>query len=87
MSILSRTVIPALVVLTPVLNQLSRTDDIPSPEQRSNVHVQRAVHFGTAQQHPHRSHALEHRVRRRPRILQQVEADLPVVERDVRVDD
>lgn len=42
----------------PQLHQPPRPQHIPIPQQRRHVHIQRTIHLGTPQQHPHRPHTL-----------------------------
>lgn len=67
------------------MHQLSRPQNIASSQQRRDIDVERAVRLGIAQQHAHGAHALQHAVRRRPFVLEQVEADLARLQRNVGV--
>ena len=80
-------IISALPLAAPQLDQPPRAQDVAAPQQRRDVDVERAVGHGVRQQHAHGAHALEHRVRRRPLVLEQVQADLARLQRDVGVHD
>lgn len=75
------------LLLNPQLHQPPRAQHVPIPEQRRHVHVQGGIQPGVGQQHTHRTHHLEHAVRRRPPVLEQVEADLARLRVDVGVHD
>lgn len=71
---------------SPQLHEPPRPNPIARPQQRRRIHIQRRVHLGIPQQPvADRPHRLHDAVRGRPRILEQVEADLARLERDVGV--
>lgn len=84
--LISCTIIPPFC--TPQLHQPLRPDLVPAPQQRRGVHIQRRVHLGIRQQPiANRPHRLQDTIRGRPRVLEQVEANLARVEMDVGMDD
>ncbi len=82
-----RPVVAPALVGAPKLNQPPRTQDVTAPQQGRHVDVERAVRLRAAEEHADGAHALEHAVGGRPGILEQVEADLAVLQRNVWVDD
>lgn len=80
-------IIPPIPIRAPKLDQPLGPQDIAAPQQRRHVDVQGAVRVGAAEQHADGAQALEDAVRRRPGVLEEVEADLARVERDVGVHD
>lgn len=78
-------IIPPIPIRAPKLDQPLRPQDVAATQQRRHVDVQGAVSVGAAEQHADGAQALENAVRRRPGVLEEVEADLARVERDVGV--
>jgi hypothetical protein len=68
-------------------DQTLRANLIPDPKQLRNVHIERAIRFRAGKQLMYRGHGSRYCVCRRPRALQEVEADLARFEVDVRVAD
>lgn len=82
-----RSIVSPLLVTAPELDQPARADHVPAAQQRRDVDVERAVRLGVPEQHAHGAHALEHAVGGGPGVLEQIEADLARLQRDVGVDD
>lgn len=78
-------IIPPLPPKTPELDQPPGADGVPGPQQGGAVDVERRVDLRVGQQGPDGAHRLEDRVGRGPGGLEQVEADLARLERDVGV--
>jgi hypothetical protein len=55
------------------------------PKQLRNIHIERTIRLRTRQQLMHTRQRRSNSIRRRPRLLQQIEADLACLEVDVRV--
>ncbi len=86
-SVVLQTLVTSLVLGAPQLDQLARTDDVTAAQKRRDVDVERRVRLRAAEQHADGADALEHAVRGRPGVLEQVEADLAVLQRNVGVHD
>lgn len=78
-------IVPATLVRAPELDQPPGADRVAVPHQRGEVDVERAVRLRAAEEHSHGAHGLEDAVRGRPRVLEEVEADLTRVGGDVGV--
>lgn len=87
LSLPSRTIIPAVGVLTPELDEPAGADLVAGANKRRDVDIQRRVRLGVRQQDAHGAHALEHAVRGGPGVLEQIETDLAGPQRHVGVHD